>query len=452
MKLLLDKMKRIEVDKLNYDYLFDHILPFIPEQINYKKFLPEITDPNNYARTILLLNPIELVLIHWPPGVESAIHLHAGFWGYVGVLEGEATNVEYELNDGVLQLKRSVRVKEGGLIPEPDGIIHKINNASTEEALVTLHYYYPPLKDLDGLRLFSTDGTMVELNEKAKSASLHLEADCYRSFKRGQFSFENDAIGKSHILSPIIPKPKSKEIKKMILSYYSRQAINYDNDDIEDEKRRKYVFAINDILVEEFKKIKPTNVLDIASGTGRRALRIKSQSGLDYHISGVDMNQEMCELSTKRGITSYCEDWITLDLPNNSFDVITMLYAFGHVPDALERILFLEKVHEKLKPGGVFYFDVFNINDPYEWGSRALSIFNEYKLDFFGYEKGDVFYKRSGMDEVSFLHYFEEERLVALLESLGFKCEKVFHIGYVYKSGQLVNKEEGKLFIKAVKI
>jgi ubiquinone/menaquinone biosynthesis C-methylase UbiE/predicted metal-dependent enzyme (double-stranded beta helix superfamily) len=452
MKLLIDKMKGIEVDKLNYDYLFDYILPFIPDQLNYKDLLPEITDPNDYARAILLLDPIELVLIQWPPGVESAIHLHQGFWGYVGVLEGVANNVEYELKDDVLQLKRSVCVKKGGLIPEPDGIIHKISNPSKSEPLVTLHFYYPALKDLDGLTLFSIDGTVVELNEKAKSASLHLDADCYRSFKKDQFKFENEAIGKSHLLSPIIPKPSSKEIKQMILSYYSRQAMNYDNDDIEDEKRRKYVFAINDILVDEFKKIQPSNVLDIASGTGRRALRIKSLSGLDYQISGVDMNQEMCDLSTKRGIKSYCEDWIKLDLPNNYFDVITMLYAFGHVPDALERILFLEKVHEKLKPGGVFFFDVFNSNDPYEWGARALSVFNEYKLDFFGYEKGDVFYKRTGMDEVSFLHYFEEERLVALLESLGFKCEKVFHVGYVYKSGQLVNKEEGKLFIKAVKV
>ena len=305
---------------------------------------------------------------------------------------------------------------------------------------------------MDGLKLFSTEGTLVGLNEKAPSASLHLPKENYRSFEENKFSFEDGSIGKSHIVSPIIPKPSSSAIKQMILSYYGKQAQNYDNDDIENDKRRNYVFSVNDIIASDFKKVEPKNVLAIASGTGRRALRIKKLSGIDYSLCGVDLNQKMCDISTKRGIKSYCSDWLDLELPDNKFDAITMLYAFGHIPDALERIQFLEKVHAKLKLGGVFYFDVFNINDPYEWGARALAVFEEYKLDFFGYEKGDVFYRRNGMDEVSFLHYFEEERLVALLESLGFECESVVHIGYVHESGKILSGKEGKLLIKAIKV
>ena len=452
MKALLDKIALIDVDKLDYDTLFDYILPFVPKRISYKEYLPKIENTSAYARNILLLDPIELVLIHWPPNVESAIHLHAGFWGYVGVLEGEALNVEYKLQNGVLKQVRAVSVKEGGVIPEPDGIIHKIANASSSKSLVTLHFYYPALKDLNGLILFSEDGSIVELNEKASSASLHLQKECYRSFKVKQFTFEDGSAGKSHIVSPIIPKPSNTIIKEMILSYYGKQAQNYDNDDIENDKRRNYVFAVNDIIASDFKKLKPDKVLAIASGTGRRAQRIKKLSGIDYILCGVDLNQEMCDISTKRGVKSYCSDWLDLELPDNEFDVITMLYAFGHIPDAIERTQFIEKVHEKLKGGGIFYFDVFNVNDPYEWGAGALAVFEEYKLDFFGYEKGDVFYRRKGMDESSFLHYFEEERLVALLESLGFKCESVVHIGYVHESGKILNGTEGKLLIKAMKV
>ena len=55
------------------------------------------------------------------------------------------------------------------------------------------------------------------------------------------------------------------------------------------------------------------------------------------------------------------------------------------------------------------------------------------------------------MDKVSFLHYFEEERLVALLESLGFDVESVVHMGYVHKSGEILKGIEGKLLIKALK-
>jgi hypothetical protein len=56
------------------------------------------------------------------------------------------------------------------------------------------------------------------------------------------------------------------------------------------------------------------------------------------------------------------------------------------------------------------------------------------------------------MDEVSFLHYFEENKLVSLLESIGFECADVSHIGYVHNSGKIVNGEEGKLLIKAIKV
>jgi ubiquinone/menaquinone biosynthesis C-methylase UbiE len=451
MKLLIEKMKKIEKDRLNYEYLFDFILPFEPSTIAYKEMLPPITDPKEYARNILMLDPIELVLIHWPPGVESAIHLHEGFWGYVGVLEGVALNIEYKLSHGVLKRERMVEVRSGGLIPEPDGIIHKVTNASSTEALVTLHFYYPALKDLNGLKLFCLDGSMVELNSKAPSASLHLPDDCYVSRKKDQFIFEDGEKGKSHLIKPIIPKPSSKEIKEMILAYYRSQARNYDSEDIGNENRRKYVFAINDLLVNEFKLLKPQKVLDIATGTGRRALKIKTESLLAYELFGTDLSAEMCEMATERGIKCLCSDWLQVDFPDDSFDVITMLYAFGHVPDAIERIRFFEKIHSKLKVGGSFYFDVFNINDPFEWGSNAISVFDEYKLDYFGYEKGDVFYTRKGMSEAAFLHYFEEKRLVALLKSFGFSCDKIWHVGYMHRSGEILKRNEGKLFIKATK-
>ena len=451
METLLEKLKGINVEKLDYESLFDYILPFDPLQINYKDKLPSIVDPNEYARNILMLYPIELVLIHWPPGVESAVHLHEGFWGYVGVLSGAALNYEYTLDNKTLKQRRIVTVKEGGLIPEPDGVIHKIANASSNDPLVTLHFYFPPLKDLDRLKLFDTNGTIVELNEKAPSASLHLPKDNYRSYLKDQFSFEDGSEGKTHLTSPILPKPGNQEIKEMIQSYYMDQAKHYDVNDLDNEWRKKYVYAINDLLIDEFKINKPNKVLAIASGTGRRAAKIKRQAGLDYQLFGVDLSKEMCELSIEKGVNAICADWLDVDLPDNEFDVITMLYAFGHVPSARERIEFLEKVHQKLKTGGAFYLDVFNINDPHEWGSLALNVFKEYNLDYFGYERGDVFYRLKGKNEIAFLHYFDKERLIALLKSIGFDVEWVETIGYVYRSGEHLHNEEGKLFIKAVK-
>ena len=60
----------------------------------------------NYARNILLMDPFEVVVLHWPPGVESAIHHHEGFWGYVLCVEGEVENVEYTYDADAKELRQ----------------------------------------------------------------------------------------------------------------------------------------------------------------------------------------------------------------------------------------------------------------------------------------------------------------------------------------------------------
>jgi len=451
MDSLLKTIKKINATDLTYASLFDKIIPFISKDIDVGSSLPKIEINNEYARNILLESPVEVVLIYWPPGVESAIHLHKGFWGYVAVINGTASNTEYYFDNKILKQKRAVLVNPKGLIPEPDGVIHKLANHSKTDFLTTLHFYYPPLKDLDGLKLYGLDGTESVLNDKAPSASLTLPDDNYRSFNRNCFTYDDGTHGKTHLISPIVPKPSTEEIKIMVRDYYADQAIHYDSSDMDNELRLKYVQAINNRLVEEFKKYNPKRVLALACGTGRRAAKIKKMTGLDYKLFGVDLSYEMCELARQKGIEAHCADWLKIDFADNYFDVITMLYSFGHIPSAAERLRFIEKVYDKLKPGGAFYFDVFNIDDKYEWGKNALDVFKEYNLDFFGYEKGDVFYRRTIGDKIAFLHYFEEGRSIALLKSIGFEVEQVKHIGYMHKSGQFIDDKNGKLCFKAVK-
>lgn len=451
MDELIEHFKKIDPLGLDYKKLFDHIIPFVNKSLNYQAWIPELQDQLHYTRTIILTEPVELVLIHWPAGVESAIHHHAGFWGYVGVLKGEARNVEYTYSNKTLKQKRSVLIRKNGVIPEPDGVVHKLANASQHLPLLTLHFYFPALKDLDGLRLFGEDGTLGVLNGHAASASLDLPENQYRSLVKNQFSYNDGLGGKSHLMSPILPKPSGIEIKKMLADYYADQAQHYDQNDLDSHLRINYVRAINQIIADDFIQSRPQEVLALACGTGRRAQTIKAQSGIDYRLSGVDLSPEMCDIAKKRGLKVYCQDWMDVDVPHASFDAITMLYSFGHVPSAMERIRFVEKVFDKLKSKGVFYFDVFDLNDPYEWGANALNVFNEYNLDCFGYEKGDVFYRRSKSDKIAFLHYFEEDRTRAVLESIGFKVEFVKHIGYVHRCGEILKRNEGSLFFKVVK-
>ena len=450
MQALLDKIAAIDAGSLNYDHLLDHILPFVPEEIDYITLLPKSTSETEYARNILMMDPIEVVLIYWPPGVESAIHLHKGFWGYVGILKGSAINIEYSLKKNKMKELRSVLVHKGGIIPEPESTLHKLGNASKTEAMVSLHFYAPPLDDLGGLLLYDEEGTIYELDESAESASIDLPKEHYRSIKKDQFKLRSYKNQKSHRIYPILPKPEPEEIKRMLNDYYSSQASSYDKD--EKKYRRRYVEGVNEILVQDIKRSGPLRVLDIASGTGTRALNIKKGSEADYELYAVEMNPNMRDQSSVKGIHPLEGDWLDVELEDDSFDVITWLYAFGHLCNYEERIAALEKIHRKLKTGASFYFDVFNMNDPYEWGANALKVFNEYNMDYFGYERGDVFYKKKGSDEVAFLHYFDEDKLIALLESLNFKVDWVKHVGYMKKSGELLDNNEGCILIKATKL
>ena len=64
--------------------------------------------------------------------------------------------------------------------------------------------------------------------------------------------------------------------------------------------------------------------------------------------------------------------------------------------------------------------DVFNLENPNEWGPEALNLFEELELGNEGYERGDLFYKRHGGETVAFLHYCSKQGIIDLLESCGF--------------------------------
>ena len=90
-----------------------------------------------------------------------------------------------------------------------------------------------------------------------------------------------------------------------------------------------------------------------------------------------------------------------------------------------------------------------NIN---EWGPLTIKVFEENNLEKHGYERGDVFYKKRGFNELAFLHYFEFNEINTLLEDTGFEIEWVKNIGYSKNPGQIVDSEsEGNYLVKAIK-
>lgn len=451
MQSLLDALSALEDKDLNYHALGQWVRAFPFRELLYESYLPKADNNYDYARNILTLKPLEAVLIYWPPGVRSAIHHHEGFYGYVVVLEGMLQDRTFTFKDKVLKEDRVLQAFAGGIIDEPDGVIHELGNIDPDKPAVTLHLYYPALESLEGLRIFDLDKLRIgTLNDSAPTASWHNPETCFASIEEQAFTLAQPKA--SHRMVLVQPKPDPETIYAMLARYYDEQAHDYDNFDLEHKTRKPYTETINRLIGQDLCRHQAHQVLDVAVGTGRRAVAIRTVAQCDYGITGIDMSREMCRIAEKRGIDARHGRWLDIDLGEEQFDAATFLYAFGHIATSELRLQTLRKIHRHLKPEGRLYLDLFNLHDQSEWGPAALKAYAEEGLDRYGYEKGDVFYKKSGGTASAFVHYFTEEGARDLLQTAGFTIESIQYIGYVHDAGQIVDEaKNGFFFITAMK-
>lgn len=77
-------------------------------------------------------------------------------------------------------------------------------------------------------------------------------------------------------------------------------------------------------------------------------------NGLNYELTGVDLSREAVELRQQKFNDLdqvVIGDLLTVEFPNDGFDVIYNSYVLEHVDEA-ERVL--ENFYQWLKPGGLF--------------------------------------------------------------------------------------------------
>ena len=421
-------------------------------QLNWQGSLPRWEEGEAYSRNILALEPFEIALLRWKPGAESAVHLHEGFWGFVVCLSGQLEHHGFRFEKGRLSLEDRVVAFSGGVLAEPDGTIHRLVNGSDSKPLITLHLYAPALEDLGGLQLFDVEGGKVfTLKASAPAAVLDLAPGHYESIRQNAFRFDDQPGAATHFITPVVPKPDPERVTELLSDYYRAQAQDYDRLDQADARRREYTQGVNGCIAERLQALNHEHpiqrVLDVGCGTGRRALEIRHLSTLEYQILGTDLSPEMRAIAARRGVTMSDGFWEgTSGLLG--LDAITFLYAFSHLATDEDRVAALMKLRSALRPGGMLFIDVFNRDDPHEWGPQLVEDFDAWYLGQQGYEPGDVFYSRTGTKELAFLHYTDEGEMTALLERAGFGQIECTRIGYAHKPGQEV-EEGGSLMFYA---
>jgi|TARA_B100001094_G_scaffold333379_1_gene411247 cysteine dioxygenase len=451
-----------QIKEFNQKISFESLGKFVESidfnNLNYQEYIVNPDHEGDYGRNIIVLNPFECVLINWPAGVESSVHHHQGLFGYVLVLEGALDNISYrEENNKLIEFK-SEKYISNGIMPEEDGVIHKLANRNLEKRAITLHFYYPAIESFEGMRIFNLENESIGiLSKHAKTAKWNNNANQFKEIKQKAFKYQSiDELNKdkSHLIQNIFPKPDSDRINDMNSRYFSEQAQKYDFSDFNQPSRKAYINKVDQLIASDMSGIKISKHLDIAVGTGRRAIHIKKLSGLRYEIIGVEISEEMCKIANSRGLRTYHQDWANDDAHiGEMFDSATFLYAFGHIANRNKRLKSLKKIHSYLNEGCPIYLDLFSLTNKNEWGPFAVKAFEKNKLDKHGYERGDVFYKKRGFKELAFLHYFEMNEIEQLFKETGFEIKWIKYLGYSKNSGKLVNSEkEGNFLIKAIKI
>lgn len=139
--------------------------------------------------------------------------------------------------------------------------------------------------------------------------------------------------------------------------HYNKEAQYYD------AFNEKNSLIINQFLENLFKKYKVKTILDLTCGTGSQVFWL-TKKGFD--VIGYDINLKMIRIAKEKAKhfslkikfakgdmrSSYC----------GAFDaVITIFNSIGHLTKQ-DFIKTLQNIYANLKPGGLYVFDIFNLN------------------------------------------------------------------------------------------
>lgn len=434
------------------DTIWEYLLNIDADSVLANCDFEQVKD-GEYGRFKIQESPFEVTVLFWPPRTQSAIHKHDGFHGAVKVISGTVLNREYHFEESTLSETAVSEYRAGGIVEEPDGVIHLLENP-LDVPSISIHAYFPAISSFEGMQLYHVDKRSIgTLSASATSASWKNEPGHFESVQTEAFSYLplSTSVDGSHYFHPIIPKPDQSLIVDGLLDYYNNQAEQYDNNDRSIKWRNEYTQGLNTIIASELKKKNAASMLAMCCGTGRRPANIKELSGLNLDLYGLDVSEKMCEEARNKGLQVHCSDILDLDIEKmGTFDAITYLYAFGHLSSRNDRISVLSSVKKMLNEGGTFYADLFCLNNIHERGGAIQALHSSLRLPSQGYESGDIFYRRKNGAATAYLHYFTRDEVYDLFESAGFTNVQIQKVGYTIDSGKLHSSpNEGMYFVKA---
>lgn len=187
---------------------------------------------------------------------------------------------------------------------------------------------------------------------------------------------------------------------------------------------------------------KSLNILDLGCGPGLYSQRLAEKghkvTGVDFSKSSIDYAQKEAEKKSLE-IDYINANYLGLELPENSFDLVILIFTDLGVLLPVERERMIRFVYYVLKPGGTFIFDVLNDKDlekkttPKNWEAAESGFWKPEPFvalsESFIYKKEKVIlYQHILLDEKEnvdiyrfWTHFFSHLDLEAILKNCGFE-------------------------------
>jgi cysteine dioxygenase len=132
-----------------------------------------------YFRMPVYQGRCSVFMMLWGPGAFTAIHDHKDYDGYVKILKGSLTEIDYFPSGGFIARGEERTGSQGDSLYADRGAIHSVINRTTELA-VSLHVYNTDQRGLKGVRIFDLDKRVIGiLNEKARRSSWDISESCF---------------------------------------------------------------------------------------------------------------------------------------------------------------------------------------------------------------------------------------------------------------------------------
>jgi SAM-dependent methyltransferase len=154
-----------------------------------------------------------------------------------------------------------------------------------------------------------------------------------------------------------------------------------------------------DSLLRHIEGEPPFTILDFGCGPGRD---LKTLAGLGHTAIGLEGAGEFAAMArADSGCEVWQQDFLKLDLPDNTFDGIFANASLFHVPSQeLPRVL--RQLHAALKPGGVLFSSNPHGNNEEGWNRGRYGAYHDLQawrryLSDAGFRELEHFYRPTGL-------------------------------------------------------